>query len=77
MATRKHTRRRNVMKPRAIPMLSVRLISERYGFHPHTVRAWCTRDGLRHKRHGPGGKIFIRQDDVEEFIKEWYEPEEE
>ena len=76
MATRKHTRKRNVLKARATPMLSVRLISQRYGFHPHTVRAWVNRDGLKAVKHGPGGKMFIRQDDVEEFIKGWYELDE-
>ena len=70
---KKYTRKKNVLPRRAMPMLSVKRISEKYGFHPNTVRAWVTRDGLRHVRHGRGGKIFIRQDDVEAFIKEWYE----
>jgi len=76
----KHTeyrRKKNIIRRRAIPMLSVKRISEKYGFHPNTVRSWVTRDGLRHKRHGPGGKIFVRQDDVEVFMKEWYETGEE
>ena len=70
---KKHTRKENPLPRHAMPMLSVKRISERYDFHPNTVRAWVTRDGLRHVRHGRGGKIFIRQDDVEAFIKEWYE----
>ena len=74
---RKYTRKKNVMRGRAIPMLSVRRIGEKYSFHPHTIRAWVNRDRLRHVKHGPGGKIFIRQDDVEAFIKEWYEEGEE
>jgi hypothetical protein len=77
MVVRKYIRKKNVIRTRAIPMLSVKRISEKYGFHPNTVRSWVTRDGLRHVRHGPGAKIFIRQDDVEAFIKEWYETEEE
>ena len=56
-------------------MLSVKRISEKFDFHQNTVRAWVTRDGLRCVRHGPGGKIFIREDDVKVFIKEWYEEE--
>lgn len=74
---KKYKRKKNVISRRGVRMLSVKRISERYDFHPNTVRAWVTRDGLRHVRRGPGGKIFIRQDDVEAFIKEWYEEEEE
>jgi len=70
---RKYTRKKNVIRARAIPMLSVKRISEKYGFHANTVYAWVTRDRLRHVRHGPGRKIFIRQDDVEAFIQQWYE----
>ena len=72
-----HRRKKNVIRGGATPMLSIKQISDRYGFHPNTVRAWVTRDKLRHKRQGPGKKIFIRQDDVEAFIKEWYEEDEE
>jgi len=69
---KQYRRKKNVIAKRGVPMLSVKLISERYDFHPNTIRAWVTRDGLRHTRHGPGGKIFVRQDDVERFIKFWY-----
>ncbi len=55
-------------------LLSVAEISERYEFHPHTVRAWVKRDGLRHYRKGPGGKIHIREDDLVDFLAKWYEP---
>ena len=74
---KRYRRKRNIIAKRGIPMLSVKSISERYDFHPNTVRAWVTRDRLRHIRYGPGGKIFIRQDDVERFIKFWYEEDEE
>jgi len=73
---KRYTRKKNVMPGRAVRMLSVKRISEKYDFHPNTVRAWVTRDGLRHVRHGRGGKIFVRQDDVERFIRQWYEEEE-
>lgn len=74
---RKYRRKRNIIAKRGVPMLSVESISAEYGFHPNTIRAWVTRNGLRHIRHGPGGKIFIRQDDVERFIKFWYPEDEE
>jgi len=70
---KKYQRKKNIIRSRAIPMLSVKHISQKYRFHPNTVYAWVTRDGLRHVRHGPGGKIFIRQDDLERFIQQWYE----
>lgn len=74
---KKYIRKKNVIKGRAIPMLSVNDISKKYDFHPHTIRAWVNRDGLRAEKHGPGGKTFIRQDDLEDFLREWYELEEE
>ena len=69
----KYRRKRNVVVGRGVPMLSVIAISQKYGFHPHTVRAWVHRDGVRAVRHGPGGKLFIRQTDVERFLRRWYE----
>jgi len=76
MAKGKYTRRKNVIRGR-VPMLSVKQIHKKYDFHPNTIRAWVNRDGLRHVRHGPGGKIFIRQDYVEKWVKQWYEEGEE
>lgn len=75
MASRKEHRRR---KNRRISsndksFLSVSEISKRYKFHPNTVRAWVSRDGLRHVRRGPGGKIYIREGHVKKFIENWYE----
>ena len=61
-------RRRNVIR-----LWSVNDIREQYGFHPNTVRAWIHRDGLRHYRKGPGGKIHIREDDLLDFITRVYE----
>ena len=74
---KKYARKKNVIRGQSVPMLSVNQISKKYDFHPHTIRAWVRRDGLHAEKHGPGGKIFIRQDDVEAFIQEWYEEGEE
>ena len=75
MAKRKvHRRRKNSridFKDKSF--LSVNEISKRYRFHPNTVRAWVSRDGLKHVRRGPGGKIYIREGHVERFIRNWYE----
>lgn len=73
---KRYRRKKNIVVKRGVPLLSVKSISERYDFHPNTVRAWVTRDGIRHIRYGPGGKIFIREDDVERFIKLWYTEDE-
>ena len=70
---KKYKRKRNVIQKGNAPMLSVKMISEKYHFHPQTIRNWVNRDHLRHVTHGPGGKVFIKQDDVEAFIKQWYE----
>jgi DNA-binding transcriptional MerR regulator len=70
---KRYIRKKNIIPGRTVRMLSVRAISEKYDFHPNTIRAWVNRDGLRHVKHGRGGKIFIRQDDVERFIRQWYE----
>lgn len=48
-------------------------VSRLYGFHPHTVRAWVNEDGLRHYRKGRGGKIYLREDDVRDYIARNYE----
>lgn len=73
---------RKYKKKKTVPMgnanmLSVQRIAKKYGFSVHTVYNWVHRDGIRHVKHGPGGKIFIRQSVVEAFIKKWYEIEEE
>jgi excisionase family DNA binding protein len=54
-------------------LLSVEDIAERYHFHPNTIRAWVNQDNLRHYRKGRGGKIYIREDDVMDFIAKNYE----
>jgi len=56
-------------------LLSVTQVSEKFDFHPNTVRAWISRDGLRCYRKGPLGKIFLREDDVVDFIANHYEIE--
>lgn len=68
---RKYKRKKNVISGNA-KMLSVKRVADKYGFSIHTVYNWVHRDGLKHVKHGPGGKIFIRQDVVERFIKSWY-----
>lgn len=70
---RKYKRRRNVNEGNIIHLLSVELISDVYDFHPNTIRAWVNHDGLRHTKRGPGGKIYIRKEDIERHIKLWYE----
>ena len=64
-------RRKN---PRQVRLLSVSEISDKYDFHPNTVRLWVHRDGLRHFRKGSGGKILIREDDLNDFFDKFYEP---
>ncbi|MBT3363110.1 MAG: helix-turn-helix domain-containing protein [Chloroflexi bacterium] len=65
-------RKKNMIQRQKVSMLSVKQISDKYDFHVNTVRSWVNRDGLRAVKHGPGGKLFIRQDDVEAFIGTWY-----
>lgn len=60
--------------PRLIRVYSVEEISDQFDFHPNTVRLWVHRDGLRHYKKGPGGKILIREDDLNEFFDKYYEP---
>ncbi len=57
-----------------IRLYSVSEINEIFDFHPNTVRLWIHRDGLRHYRKGPGGKIYIREDDLKDFFAKFYEP---
>ena len=60
--------------PRLIRVYSIEEISDQFDFHPNTVRLWVHRDGLRHYKKGPGGKILIREDDLNEFFDKYYEP---
>ena len=57
-----------------IRLYSVNEIRELFNFHPNTVRLWIHRDGLRYYRKGPGGKIYIREDDLKDFFAKFYEP---
>lgn len=57
-----------------IRLYSVGEISELFDFHPNTIRLWIHRDGLRHYKKGPGGKIYIREDDLKDFFAKFYEP---
>lgn len=76
MSPKKYKRKKNVI-PGKERMLSVQRIAKGYDFSTHTVYNWVHRDGLRYVKHGPGGKIFIKQVNVERFIRQWYEAEEE
>jgi len=62
-------RRKNPIKS-----YSINEISELFDFHPNTVRLWIHRDGLQHYRNGRGGKIYILEDDLKDFLAKFYEP---
>lgn len=47
-------------------------IGKRYGFHPNTPGNWC-RDKLIPFTKGTRGEYLLREDDVQAFIKEWYD----
>ena len=60
-----------------VQLYSVSEISQLFGFHANTVRLWIHRDGLRHYRKGrgpAGGTIYIREDDLKDFLAKFYEP---
>lgn len=57
-----------------IRLYSVEEVSRLYDFYPNTVRLWVHRNGLRDYRKGPGGKIYIREDDLKDFFAKFYEP---
>jgi hypothetical protein len=54
-------------------LLSVENVALLYDFHPNTIRSWVNKDGLRHYRKGRGGKIYLREDDVRDYIARNYE----
>jgi hypothetical protein len=54
-------------------MLSIKRISDLYGFHPQTIYRWLAKHDLEAEKHGRGGKLFIRKDYLEDFIRTWYE----
>ena len=68
----KRRQRKNVRPRSRVVMLSIREIARLYEFHPNTVRRWISEDGLKHVRYGPGGKIFVAQSAVENFIRQYY-----
>jgi len=53
-------------------LLSVEDVALLYDFHPNTIRSWVNEDGLRHYRKGRGGKIYLREDDVRDYIARNY-----
>ena len=70
-------RRRRVHR-NPVVLLSVADIAERFQFHPNTIRSWL-REGLRAYRggRGPGGgKIYVREDDLLDFLARTYGPPE-
>jgi len=69
---RQRRKRKNVVPPTTITMLSIRTIARKYDFHENTVRRWITEDGLPFIRYGPGGKIFIAEEAVNDFIERYY-----
>ncbi len=71
MASDMHRRRRHIENP--IRAFSIAEVAELHGFHPNTVRLWISRDGLRSYRKGPGGKVYIREDDLKDFLLKNYE----
>jgi excisionase family DNA binding protein len=64
-------KRRKQVNP--VWLLSVEEVALQNHFHPNTVRAWVNQDNLRHYRKGRGGKIYIREDDVRDFIARNYD----
>ena len=68
MTDRKHRNRAKNPLSIGIKMLSVEQISERYHFHPNTIRSWVNLDELRHYRSVPGRKILVREDDLIDFL---------
>ena len=66
-------RRRKRVNP--VWLLSIEDVARRYDFHPNTIRAWVNEDGLRHYRKGRGGKIYLREDDVRDYIVRNYKLE--
>jgi excisionase family DNA binding protein len=73
MSQNRRPRRKNPEEASALIFLSVEAICRDYGFHPNTIRKWVAQDRLRHIRYGRGRKIFINKDDVEAFIRQWYD----
>ena len=65
-------RRKNVVPPSTVKILSVREIADTYGFHENTVRRWVNEDGLKSVKYGPGNKMFIAKKDVDKFIRRYY-----
>jgi len=57
-----------------IKSLSINEITELFEFHPNTIRLWVRRDGLCSYRKGRGNKIYIREDDLKDFLAKFYEP---
>ena len=55
-------------------LYSVTQISELFDFHPNTIRRWIHEDELRYYRKGGRGKIYIREDDIKDFLAKFYEP---
>jgi len=73
-------RRKRRLHPNPVSLLSVQEIARRFNFHPDTVRRWVHEDGLRCYRggRGPGGgKMWLREDEVLDFLARVYGPPDE
>ena len=64
-------KRRKQISP--VWLLSVEEVARRYQFHPNTIRSWVREDNLRHYHKGRGGKIYLREDNVRDFIAQNYD----
>ena len=63
---RKYRKRRNP------EYLSAVQVARRYGFHRNTPANWC-RDRIIPFTVGTRGEYLIKEGDVEDFIRKWYE----
>jgi excisionase family DNA binding protein len=59
--------------PSPVVMLSTREVARRTGFHESTIIRWAFRDGLKYIAFGPGNLIYIAENDIEQFLKIFYE----
>lgn len=51
------------LEPGADDLISVAQASKRFGIHPDTIRAWCRKGAIPHRKVGPRGVIRLRARD--------------
>jgi len=66
-----HMVRKRKINPISIRLLSVQDVATKFKFHPNTIYKWVNEDNLRCYR-GPRDKIFLREDDVVDFLLRIY-----